>query len=239
MATKTAPTPTNDRRNHRRLERARAADDSAGSEEIALYALVTHLLHVRRLQALLAALGLELDPLTLLERAIPLTFDRGEVDEHVLALAVGLDEPEALLCAEPLHGANRHRFPHSCTHSTHNGTRSVREPSAPSPYQQAAKRLPACVPEPRGTMRGPPPLFLPVAGAGATALVDLDVLLDGYPGVRLTHDIEGQVVELLEPDAALAHVELLAALGPAVLEPSRVVVVAVDAHEVQRHVVLL
>src|ERR1043165_4442553 len=59
---------------------------------------------VRGLQALLPLHDLELDALTLGQRLVPLHRDRGEVDEHILALRP-LDEAIALLVREPLHGA--------------------------------------------------------------------------------------------------------------------------------------
>src|SRR5262249_19255032 len=51
---------------------------------------------------------IELDSLTLLEVAVALTLDRGEMHEHVGTTLLE-DEPEALLRAEPLHGSVRHR----------------------------------------------------------------------------------------------------------------------------------
>src|SRR5690606_16884559 len=51
---------------------------------------------------------LELDPLVLLQRAVPRPLDGGEVDEHVLTAAVDGDEPEPLLGVEPLDGALCH-----------------------------------------------------------------------------------------------------------------------------------
>src|SRR4029453_5237782 len=59
---------------------------------------------VGRLLALRAVDDVELDRLALREGLVPLALDRGEVDEHVV-LPLARDEPEALLVAEPLHGA--------------------------------------------------------------------------------------------------------------------------------------
>src|SRR3990170_8805687 len=56
------------------------------------------------LLALRAIDDVELDRLALGERLVALAFDRGEVDEHVVPALPG-DEAEALLVAEPLHGA--------------------------------------------------------------------------------------------------------------------------------------
>src|SRR5216683_685102 len=61
----------------------------------------------RSLKALGAFLDLELDLLALLEGAIAVHLDGGEVDEHVRSVRLG-DESVALLCVEPLHGAGRH-----------------------------------------------------------------------------------------------------------------------------------
>ena len=52
-------------------------------------------------------------------------------------------------------------------------------------------------------------------------------------------DLERGVLELLQADAAAAHVELPARLGPRVLEPRALGLVVVDAHEVDRHGALL
>src|SRR5215211_804778 len=60
--------------------------------------------NVGRLLALRAVDDVELDGLALREGLVPLALDRREVDEHVV-LALARDEPEALLVAEPLHGA--------------------------------------------------------------------------------------------------------------------------------------
>src|SRR5688572_12271403 len=57
--------------------------------------------HVRRLTAALAGDDIELDPFALVQRAKARALDRGEVDEDVLARAVG-DETEALGLVEPL-----------------------------------------------------------------------------------------------------------------------------------------
>ena len=82
-----------------------------------------------------------------------------------------------------------------------------------------------------------------LVGLGARALHDRfvvrDPLLHGDAPQRVADHFEGQVFELLEPDAALAHVELLAGLGPSVAEPRFLGTLAIDRHHVERHVVLL
>jgi hypothetical protein len=45
------------------------------------------------------------DPLPLVESLRPCAFDRANVHEDVLAAVIGLDESEALLAIEPLHGS--------------------------------------------------------------------------------------------------------------------------------------
>jgi hypothetical protein len=58
----------------------------------------------------LSALGhnVERDFLSLVEAAHPGAFDSADVDEHVLAAVIRLDEAEALLAVEPLYGSLRH-----------------------------------------------------------------------------------------------------------------------------------
>src|SRR5579863_7383431 len=64
-----------------------------------------------RLAAGLAvAAQFEADLLAFGEVADARAFDRGDVDEHVLAAVIGLDEAVALLRIEPLHGSCRHAF---------------------------------------------------------------------------------------------------------------------------------
>src|ERR687886_1096051 len=65
-------------------------------------------LEVRR--RLLAALGHHLvgDLLVLVQGLQPRGLHGGDVDEHVLAAVLGLDEAEALVGVEPLHGAGGH-----------------------------------------------------------------------------------------------------------------------------------
>src|SRR5688500_17242160 len=63
--------------------------------------------NVLRLLALAAGRDVELDPLTLLEGAVPVALDVREVDKHVVA-ALASDEAVALLIVEPLHGASSH-----------------------------------------------------------------------------------------------------------------------------------
>ena len=59
-------------------------------------------LNVGSLQALGAADNLEFNGLSLVERAIAVRLDGGEMDEHVLA-ALALDESKALASVKPLH----------------------------------------------------------------------------------------------------------------------------------------
>src|SRR3954469_1018641 len=61
--------------------------------------------------ALGTLLGVVLNPGALGEGAEPIARDPGEMDEEVLAGLIGRDEPEALVVAEPLHGAGRHALP--------------------------------------------------------------------------------------------------------------------------------
>ena len=65
-------------------------------------------LDVDRLGALVAGLGVVADLRALGERPISVAVDAGVMHEEVLGLVVGRDEPEALVVAEPLHGACRH-----------------------------------------------------------------------------------------------------------------------------------
>src|SRR4051795_13551562 len=75
-------------------------------------------------------LEVEADLLALVQRtdrrAGPL--ERADVDEHVRAARIGLDEAEALGCVEPLHGAGSHcRYSiisYSAPRPSWNGTRS-------------------------------------------------------------------------------------------------------------------
>jgi hypothetical protein len=59
---------------------------------------------VRRLGALLALCDVELDGLTLGQRAVALAEDPGVVDEYVVPVLTG-DKAEAFLVAEPLNGS--------------------------------------------------------------------------------------------------------------------------------------
>src|ERR1700732_4260296 len=45
---------------------------------------------------------------TLCEPSVARSFNRRNMDEHVLALAIRLDEAVALGCVKPLHGSHRH-----------------------------------------------------------------------------------------------------------------------------------
>src|SRR3954454_17400788 len=60
------------------------------------------------LRALVAVLGVVGDPRTLSEGPEAVRVDARVVDEEVLAALVRRDEAEALLVAEPLHGASWH-----------------------------------------------------------------------------------------------------------------------------------
>ena len=70
-------------------------------------------------------------------------------------------------------------------------------------------------------------------------------LIAGDEGLRgraaddLGEDIEREVLEVLEADARLAHVELLAGLRPGLAEPLLLVGIAVDEAQMERHVILL
>src|SRR5690606_26584933 len=63
---------------------------------------------VRRLQALLALLDVELDLLVLVQAAVAAGLDGAEVREDVLAAVVRGDEAEALVSVEPLDGSGGH-----------------------------------------------------------------------------------------------------------------------------------
>src|SRR4051794_31121760 len=65
-------------------------------------------LHVRRVGALGAHLRVVGDLGALGERLEAAAADGGVMDEEVLALVVGRDEPEALVVVEPLHGSGGH-----------------------------------------------------------------------------------------------------------------------------------
>src|SRR5687768_12684752 len=64
--------------------------------------------NVRRLQALLALLDVELDLLVLVQGLVAGRLNRAEVREHVLAAVVGGDEAKALVGVEPLDGSCCH-----------------------------------------------------------------------------------------------------------------------------------
>ena len=57
--------------------------------------------YVLRLVALLAPTDVELDPLAFLQGLVPLTLNRGEVDEHIISL-FPRDEPVTLVRVEEL-----------------------------------------------------------------------------------------------------------------------------------------
>src|SRR6476661_10044083 len=63
---------------------------------------------VDRLRALVPALLLVVHAGALREGAVPVGDDAGVMDEEVAGALVGRDEPEALVVAEPLHGAGGH-----------------------------------------------------------------------------------------------------------------------------------
>src|SRR5919106_261810 len=65
-------------------------------------------LDVDGLGPLVALLGVVADLGTLGERLEAVADDAGVVDEQVLGLVVGRDEPEALVVAEPFHGSGSH-----------------------------------------------------------------------------------------------------------------------------------
>src|ERR1043166_2239717 len=66
-----------------------------------------------------------------------------------------------------------------------------------------------------------------------------DVLPRRDAGDRLSDRVERKVLDLLEADARLSHVELFSRLGPLLAEPFLVFRVAVEAHHVNGHVVFL
>ncbi len=66
-----------------------------------------------------------------------------------------------------------------------------------------------------------------------------DVVLDGEAAEAIGEDIEGEVLDFLEADAALAHIEFLAAFGPGLFEAGTFGGVGVMAHEVEGAVVFL
>ncbi len=61
------------------------------------------LTHVLRLRSLLALLGFELDPVSLLEGAESAAGYGGEVYEDIFAAVIRGDEPKAFRVVEPLH----------------------------------------------------------------------------------------------------------------------------------------
>ena len=70
-------------------------------------------------------------------------------------------------------------------------------------------------------------------------LIKRDELLDRHPANRLSDNVQRHVFELPKPHARLAHVQLLAGLGPRFAKPGIVLRVAVNAHEINAHVILL
>src|SRR5262245_28918188 len=73
----------------------------------------------------------------------------------------------------------------------------------------------------------------------ACALVLREVCVHGDAGDGLAHDVEREVVEGLEADARLAHVELLPGVAVGLLEPGARRGIAVYAHQVEGHVPFL
>src|SRR5262249_8555043 len=61
-----------------------------------------------------------------------------------------------------------------------------------------------------------------------------DIFLGRHPFDRFADHVQGKVVNVLEPNARLAHIELLACLGPRLLKPLCMVRFAVDAHQIDR-----
>jgi hypothetical protein len=74
----------------------------------------THFQIVRRLLATVAD-DFVFDDLTFVEGAQAGAFDGGDMDEYILAAALGLDESVALRRVEPFDGASRHRGLLACT----------------------------------------------------------------------------------------------------------------------------
>jgi hypothetical protein len=64
----------------------------------------------------LVSLGLEVDLLALSETPKTSPLDRADVNEHILAAVVRLNESEALLAVEPLHSTCRHFSSPKSTH---------------------------------------------------------------------------------------------------------------------------
>src|SRR5262245_37189416 len=89
-----------------------------------------------------------------------------------------------------------------------------------------------------------PSYFLFVLQTSAVRLspglsVHIDPFLYRHFADRLADDIERKVVQSLEADARLSHVELLAARLELGAEPLLRGLVTVHAHQVDRHVVFL
>src|SRR5215468_273774 len=83
------------------------------------------------LRRLLAAIAddLEFDRLTLVERRKAGAFHGRDMDEHVLAPALGLNESVALRRVEPFDGASRHHRLPACTDMiTTHGRRAIAHP---------------------------------------------------------------------------------------------------------------
>src|ERR1700749_2035742 len=63
---------------------------------------------VRSLRALVALLSLVLDLRAFVQRAVPASLNRAEVDEEILAALIGSDEPVPLVRVEPLDSSGCH-----------------------------------------------------------------------------------------------------------------------------------
>jgi hypothetical protein len=64
----------------------------------------------RRLAGLTTGQDLVGQLLAFVELVHARAFDRADMNEHILASVIRLDEAEAFGAVEPLHGADRHRF---------------------------------------------------------------------------------------------------------------------------------
>src|SRR5439155_13564101 len=88
----------------RQTGEARGSKEAARTRPLACSELLLDRTDVRRLGALLALCDVELDGLTLGQRAVALAEDPGVVDEYVVPVLTG-DKAEAFLVAEPLNGS--------------------------------------------------------------------------------------------------------------------------------------
>src|SRR5262249_47611435 len=81
-----------------------------------------------------------------------------------------------------------------------------------------------------------PSVFL---GLGQCPFEVFDVLLGRNAANRLPDHIKREIIDFFETNARLAHVQLLAGFGPRILKPFRLSLRTINAHEVNRHMVLL